>query len=421
MSEEDGESPDLDPIWGQDFIDTYLEYGDRFSVDNDTLHLGFMLALLGQSVGDAKFYIGDDENHCRIHPFMIQDSGTGKDPAFEFAKNIAHFADIKFSDSNDLTNAGLVGTFEDGEPVKGAAARYDVLGFREAMELIKSANPDWNENFSENLNGILDGSKVERQMASGTIEFEPDCTVVGTSYPPSDDAIDVENLMRNGTLARFLYFYKDVPPGHRFDINSKLADRLGGNPDGRMNRITEIADTLLAIRGEIGYEGVTFTFEIDEEQLDEKVRAMIESSLDSSSMEASSSVEPAITRYFIHTVRVACLMAALDECSTVVRDRHVEQALEIIELSWEQMLDFFENYYTDDSKSEKLKVAERTLTIQKELKEAGGELTQNELKDKLDVSRPTARSAAKLLVDEGLIEESGGHRGKEKTYTLSME
>lgn len=398
------EEIEVSPIWGPEFIDAFIETGDRFSVDNDTLHLGFMLALLGQCVGDAKFYIGDDEEHCRVHPFMVQDSGSGKDPAFKFAKLVANMVDIQFSDSNDLTNAGLVGTFDNGEEVYGAADRYDIIGFREAMELLKSSNPDWSENFSENLNAILDGSPVERHMAAGTIEITPDCTVVGTTYPPSEKDIDVENMMRNGTLARFLYFFKEIPFEHRFEINGKLIGRIaeGTTREDRLARLNEIADTLSVIRDEIGFEEVTFEFDIDSERVTHEIRTMIESDLRSSGMKARHAIEPAITRYCIHTFRVACLMAALDECSTVVNDSHIDRALEIVGLSWSQMMGFFENYYSDEPSEGGLSNREMMIVI---VHNSDQGVTQQEVADELGVTKRMVRTYAETLAERGVIEK----------------
>jgi len=115
MNSEIPDELDISPVWGGEWIETYLEVGDRYSVDNESLHTGFMLALLGQAVPEGHLYLGDDKHHVRVHPMMMQDSGSGKDPAFDFAKAVARSADIAFTDSNDLTNAGLIGSYDSTE------------------------------------------------------------------------------------------------------------------------------------------------------------------------------------------------------------------------------------------------------------------------------------------------------------------
>ncbi|SFG35403.1 hypothetical protein SAMN04488063_1779 [Halopelagius inordinatus] len=404
---------ETDPVWGDEFIERYLEDAERYSMDNETLHTGFMLALLGQAVGDSSFDIGDNEKHCRVHPFMVQDSGSGKDPAFDYAKKVATFADMNFSDSNDLTNAGLVGTFVDGEEEPGAAEKYDIVGFREAIQLLRSGSSDWNKNIPENINSILDGGHVERHMAAGTIEYRATCTLIGTSYPPTEMDMNLENLMRNGTLARFFYFFRDIPPEFRFRVGDAILERAVEDSNGSNFRSDDVVDTLTEIKNEF-HGGKKFSFDYDTERVQRKVRDVIVGNLEKSEVGTRKIVEPSVTRYIEHTLRLGCLMAALDKCSTEVDEEHIDQALEFIELSWTQMLDFFQSYHDEGESSDNSPNARERMVY---LLGREGQMTKSEVAEEMDVSDKTVQRSARELETLEMIESLSV--GKKRAYKLT--
>lgn len=399
-----------DPIWRDEFIETYIDLGNNYSIDNETLHVGFMLALVGQAAGKAEFLVSDNVNHVRVHPLMIQDSGSGKDPAFDFARNVADLAGFRFSDSNDLTNAGLVGTFSDGEQEPGAAEIYDIVGFREAVQLFKSSEINWNENLSENLNSILDGAPVERHLADGVINYTPTCTLVGTTYPPQHAKFDLKSMMRNGTLARFFLLFKDIDVEFRYRIGDEIIERAV-NGETKFSQIGGLVATLEQIRSEVD-QSTEFMFSYDPERVKREVRDVIRGNLEQYREPTRDIVEPSVVRYVEQALRIGCLMATIDECKTVVTDEHIDQALRFVEMSWKQLLQFFERYQNESGKSKKVTTREKILY----LLATNGQMTKNELVSEMDVHEKTVQRNSKDLEKLGLIEPK--MNGRQRVYKL---
>jgi len=399
-------------VWGADFIDKYLETGEQYSFENEYLHIGTALALVSQAVGDSYFYIGDNKNTTRVHPMIIQSSGTGKDPAFDFAQHVAYMDDMDFADLNEITNAGLIGTISDGDKQEGAAERADIIAFREATTLFRSAKSDHSRNLGENLNQILDGKEIRRQMADGTLTYQPSCTLVGTTYPPED--LDLQRLMNNGTLARFLYFFRPRGSDFRWRMSEELIKKSVESTDSaiRTVKIRRLGNTLSKISDAFD-DGEQFNITSEVRELD--VTERLEEIFDQYDEGTQDIVGPAITRYNLHFLRLSCLMAALDHCSTDVEKEHAQQARDIVEMSWTNLLEFYQQKGTEDTDKY---LGDSTLDILKALQQEDG-LNQSELSEKADISKRTIRNHDTLLEEEGLITIE--QDGRTKKYYLNQD
>ena len=379
------------------------------------MNLGFALALLGQAAPSGHFYLSESRQWTRIHPLMIQPSGTGKDPAFDLAKTVAREAGMQFLDSNNLTNARFVGTYNDeGELEPGIAKTQDIVGFREATQLFGSARQTYNEGLLTNVNNVIDGKEVTRPMADGIIKFTPECSIVGTSYIPDPDEIDVSHHFRTGTLSRFYWTFRDVTREDRRDDMIGLVEGEEMDLNERYAQVERLAETLVRIQSEIE-SNPRFEFEADERRLLDQISEMQLKVAKSASPRIADLIDPAMPRYQMHTFRIACLMAALNECSTVVTDNHAETALRLVERSWRELIEFVSRYFGQSKEGE----PPNELRMAGLLKSADEPITQKEVLDALPVgTKRSVRRYARRLERVGLIEIDDGRGTGPTTYKL---
>lgn len=405
--EEELDPPDVE-LWGRDFLTEYKSVGDRHSFENEHLHIGLCLALVSQAVGNAYFLIGDGKESTRVHPLIIQGSGTGKDPAFDFAKFVADEAGLSMRDVNDVTNAGFIGSPQKEEPEPGLVKDADIAGFREATNLFRTTNQDHSANFAENLNQVLDGKKVTRHQANGKLEYQPDCTLVGTTYPPTD--LDLEEFMNNGLLARFLYFFKPVDDDYRWRIGERIIEESvkQSDEDERVDRLFRLAETIDAINRTFESEQ---KFGLHPEIQEFDVPTRMKSIYNEYEIDVQEIVKPAIARYTIQFLRVSCLMAALDECSTIVEKRHADMAWEIIEESWRNLLEFYDRTTGTDPEETNFQKSEIAILQAVMLNEG---ISQTELAEESDYSERTIRKVITPLKMKGLLRKET--EGREKRY-----
>jgi biotin operon repressor len=411
------ENADYQPLWAQDFVDTYLTTGDTMSFNNTKLHTASMLSLASRTLRGTKIQANNNQIPPAIHPIAIQKSGTGKSPAFKYAQMVAEMADISFRSQTDLTTAGLIGTVEDGEPKQGVAAQAEIVGFEEMSTLFRLTEREHSSNLGEHLNQIMDNKKVQKDLAHGTIAYKPKCTLFGTTYPPED--LDLERLLNNGTLARFFFFFKEIDRDfYRATLNDVIDSIVSDNPEELsradfIENIGRLGTTLRIIRAHYD-SGFVFSFDFEPEELNLAERMW--SVYDEYPEVTKEIVEPAIIRYGIHAFRIGAVMAALDRCSESVKLSHMERAMDLFEQSWRQMLDYYsENYQRgltelDSESKTKFKIVQ-SLAL-------NDSVSQSELADIVGVSTRTIRKHADTLVLEGVITESGGN-GTKKTYSLS--
>jgi hypothetical protein len=412
------EDSQYQPLWGEEFVSTYIKMGNTMSFNNSKLHTASMLALASRTLRGTKIQANNNKIPPAIHPIAIQKSGTGKSPAFKYAQMIAEMADISFRSQTDLTEAGLIGTTEDGEPVRGVAAQAEIVGFEEMSTLFRLAEREHSSNLGEHLNQIMDNKRVQKDLAHGTISYKPKCTLFGTTYPPED--LDLKRLLNNGTLARFFFFFKEIDRAFYRDTLSEVIDSIISD-DGTeelsradfVNNVGRLGKALQIIRAHYD-SGFVFSFDFEPEDLDLEDRMW--SVYEDYPEMTKEIVEPAIIRYGIHAFRIGAVMAALDRCSECVSLSHMEQAMDLFEQSWRQMLDYYnENYQQDIAELES--ETETKFKIVQTLAQHGS-LSQSDVAEKVDVTTRTIRKHTDTLLLAGVIEESGGN-GRKKMYSLA--
>ncbi|MCK5334079.1 MAG: hypothetical protein KAJ24_06185, partial [Candidatus Aenigmarchaeota archaeon] len=97
-------------MWVDDFIGSYLSLGNNRSIMNEELHLMSMISLVGKCLKGTEINIRGTKVDLRIHPLMVQRSGSGKDPVFNLARDIAAKAGINFVTQSSLTSAAFIGS-----------------------------------------------------------------------------------------------------------------------------------------------------------------------------------------------------------------------------------------------------------------------------------------------------------------------
>lgn len=328
-------------IWGGELIKHYIDVADQESHDNPRMHLGLVLGLLGDSLRNCTFKNGSES--CRVHPLVFQKSGSGKESAFDVAENIADRVDamideevtFDFYSVDNITSGNLAGTQVDGGHRPGVADQHDILALREAKDLFS------HHDVRRRLRILMDEDEVTREMREGTVTTDSSCTIMGTIPPREINADKVSDLITEGTLARPLYFYSEIDLHDTTEIIGQILTET--STDGRReNSITSekqeeftqrICRTLSEITEHYA-DGVDFEIALSQETLESAIREQIEEELERQSEEVRLIVQPMLTRYTIHALRIACIMAALDECSHTVEEEHLDQAMKY----WSQSL-----------------------------------------------------------------------------------
>ena len=445
----------VEPIWGpEDFISTYIKTGNTVSRDNPGPHSACMLTLLSQATSNCVFRISDlEKRKCRLHPFVIQKSRTGKDRALKFSKMVANETDISVQSVSDHTKAGLIGGKE-----RGAAERYDILAFPEMETLLTDITR--NKALADIINQIMDGSEINREAHGIERSFTPTCSLLGLSTPP-EDKVDVEELVKGGTLNRFLYFYRDIESDFYSQTNYWLEQEATNNQQSRNSaestekdlrrlgatiaaidehyednfefKLEWESDSLEDLLYQVGFQnlGVDTEAEAFEEQFEQSndEKGVIDNVYLAISKEYPPAVqklmESARTEYVVHALRVGCLMAALDECSEVVDESHMYHGLRLMTNSYESMLKYYE-YYLDNPETvpysalrEKYKRLQNEMDLLQVLVRNPG-ITKQELEEILDITGPTLRdyveklNNSEHLTDEDIIEVD--KNGKQNRY-----
>lgn len=343
----DAEKDEPEPIWGKDFISTYLYFADQSSRDNEGLNTAGMYCLLGQALKEVFTPMAGGWLDGRISVLMIQDSGTGKDPAFDFVKMIADLCGMKMASIGSITSAGLVGTMKKGgKPVMGVAYDNDIVGFKEASTLFKTTKQEHSNDLIDRLNEILDkNGHVCKRMAEGTIEYDTQVSLLGTTYPPRSGM----KYIAEGFIPRLMVSFRTVDESFYFDVGSWIIQKIGVEIEGDKNDLFRLGKTISTISASI--QGKYFNFNDARHEL-EKTRLMMQKLLNEFSDELISQVRPFITRYLLYTCKIATCIAAVDNLSHDITPEHMQLASSYIETVWKGTLNFVDKYkpYIGDKK-----------------------------------------------------------------------
>jgi hypothetical protein len=400
------EDQDKSLPWSMDFGRVYTEVGNTISHDNNVIHVSAMLTLVSRALKKTKIQHGNRQVPPVVHTLAIQKSGTGKSPALSFARMVGEMAGYDVRMRGDLTSAGLIGGVRDGDVHPGIAKSHDIIGFDEASILFRIAQGEHSANFAEHLNNILDGRKVTKDLASGNIDYEPKCALTGITYPPDD--IDYQRFMNNGTLSRFFIFYRPIDLDFYRSTSRKILRGARNvdpdvDPEESLAEIQRLGTVIKAIRMHYEPEFV-FDHQFGDETEDEIIET-IYGTLEEYPDDVQELVEPDLNRMVENTLKLSAVFAALDYCSEVVTDDHMKSALNIVERSWTQSLDFFEMHYQSNEAETDPALKDAESKMLRALYPDAPK-TQEEVADEINRSQRMVREYAETLKELELIEET---------------
>jgi len=372
MSPRESISPD-DCLWGKDFFQTYFEHASRTSYKNERLHQAAALSLIGQSIRNVRLRADQTFIDARLHPFVIQSSGTGKNGAFNFMGTVAEAAGMSFAEHGKDSTAGIMGSVKrNGEVMKGDLAGSGFVAWKEAQQLIKAAQADHSSDLMEVINQAMDPSgKVSRALSGGKLEYHSRTSLFCTTYPP--DQGNQIDLIHTGFLPRTLFMYRRKDADFYDYVNKKRDNNLPGQSNqenGYVDQYNEdvekLGNTLKYINdtvfrhGDV-YKGDESHYAVGDTHIDYFHKVEENASMDPTPVfedliteypyEVRKIAKPFRTRLFDTTYKIAACLAAVDKdkehdvcVSRSIRKEHADKAKDILRHSCKSILDFIEDY-----------------------------------------------------------------------------
>ena len=350
----------LDPLWGDDFINTYMSLANRTSIDNEMMNALGMFVLVGQTLRNVQVPIGGAIQDLRTHGFMIQDSGSGKGPTFGFIKHLCKLTRFKMVTFTQMSSPGMIGTITSDKAVYGALYDSDILGCKEAKTLLKTAKKEHSNDIIENLNEAMDeDGHITKRLAQGTLEYTTHASLLFTTNPPK---MDLEHI-GTGFLPRMLVCNRTVDEAHYDKVIAWQNRNIGHRPEDMLENMTRLSQTIDHISKTYG----AFEQEPDEFfdfECDFGILAnMIDTELKKRSYDVIDKCKVFKTRMNNNGRKLACSIGALNDCSMVITNAHVEKATAYMLLFWNSTLDFAEKIieYPGDAKMARIENAVRCL------------------------------------------------------------
>jgi hypothetical protein len=224
-----------------DLAKNFLSIFNRMSYNNEYYGIQLFHMIVGEALKGKRIPIGPSHVDTRIHPFLIQDSGTGKSAPLDLVNDLCSDLGIRFKSLDEATDAALLGTVEKEEYTddegntqqrwtieEGVLANADIVHYDEGSNLIQSNGHNENsvKYFQSALNPIgSTQAKITKEMAHGDeIVIRPDCSLYLTSYMPRgiEDAV-----VETGLLQRMTTFPRDVDLNLRRRNAHRHADMAG--------------------------------------------------------------------------------------------------------------------------------------------------------------------------------------------------
>lgn len=416
-------------VWGDEFFELYMKHARKMSYNNDILHLSGALSLIGQSLRDV--YLRIDQQHigCRVHPFIIQSSGTGKGSVFNMIEKVARAADIPFDEEGTASTAGIMGTVkQNGEQREGELSGNGFVAWKEAQTLLKSADQTHSSDILEVMNMAMDPSgKVEKTLSGGKLEYASNTSVFCTTYDPEPDG-QLE-LIRQGFLPRTLFFYRVMGQEFYDEINEMRDEKIPRQRDSYESRATsmdndikKLANTLKYIEDTVWNHGKIHRKEdtyyavarnhIDYFYVEEGVSlnpsSMMDDVLEEYSHDVRRKAKAFKTRMMNSVYRIAACFAAVDYdeendvyVSRRIQKRHVNRAMNICKKSFRNTLEFIKDYSTSNSDNDLREVERKVESI---AKSNGGTATVNEVMAETYKSKKKVKSSLATLSEMGKVE-----------------
>lgn len=422
-----------DCLWGRDFFKTYMKHARRMSYNNDILHQAGAISLIGQSLRDV--YLRIDQQHigCRIHPFIIQSSGTGKGSVFKMMKTICRAASIPFEEEGSSSTAGMMGTVKQNSEVrKGELAGNGFIGWKEAQTLLKSADQTHSSDIMEVMNMAMDpDGHVSKALSGGKLEYTSNTSIFCTTYDPEPDG-QLE-LIRQGFLPRTLFFYRTMGESFYDEINSMRDNKVPSPGDnnkeyrrGMESDVDKLANTLMFIEDTVWNHGRVYRQNSSHYAIAEEHVEYFKGVEDGVSLDPSPFMNDILDEY-PHSVRKharqfktrmmnsiyrlsACFAAAdYDEendvyVSRVIRQKHVNMAKELCKKSFKCTLDFIQDYSMDTGRND---LRELEYHVKNIAQNSNGEATMKELMEEMYRKKSDIKDGLATLEEMGKIESNG--------------
>lgn len=421
-------------LWGKDFFETYFKHAKKTSYNNEALHKVAAISLIGQPLRNVRLRADQTFIDCRINPFIVQSSGTGKNSAFNFMSTVANKAGIKFSEHGKDSTAGIMGTVQrSGEVQKGDLAGSGFVAWKEAQQLVKAAQSDHSSDMVEVINQALDPSgKVSRALSGGKLEYHSRTSLFCTTYPPEPDG--QMDLIHQGFLPRMLFLYRKVDESFYDDVNQKRDANLPRS-DGKQSDyiktyegdVEKLANTLNYIEDAVWnygkvYRGNESSYAVGREHIDYFKKVEEGASVDPTEtlnevmedypMKVRKKVKPFKTRLFDTTYKIAACLAAVDYdeendvyVSRIIRKKHTEHAKKIVKQSWKCILEFVKDYSQTDNNP---RLAEMEDTVRRVCMNDSGFATVRELMVETNSSRKEVKQHLATLTEMNKIEPVDG-------------
>jgi len=217
---------------GDEIINKFLKLFTSYSIRNLAYGKLMFHAIMGQICKHINITIKKQKRDLRIHPWFVQDSGSGKSSGLPFINDVIKALKIQFKiHSGDINEASLVGSFDkrsQSVSSRGTTVTEDevveipgllrtfedggILFFEEAEFILEASKRDYNKlllgYLQASMNPIGDPSHcVERSLKYGTILLHPKCTFIFTSPLVNTKLSDV---MRMGFFQRTLPYFKKL-------------------------------------------------------------------------------------------------------------------------------------------------------------------------------------------------------------------
>lgn len=199
------------------------------------------------NVRNIKIGIGNGFIDCRVHVFLLQESGTGKGRGYAYTGMVCDKLGLNYKHSGDLTNAALVGSIQSkGKNQKGyninhglldpryqcaGGGAVDILAASEASQLLETDSTQYYgrksiNNLQKAMNPLGSGDNVITRntgISNMSIEFNSHASLYLTSYKPRKL---FQTVTQTGLLQRMLVIYNPVSFEEKYEIGIKHATML---------------------------------------------------------------------------------------------------------------------------------------------------------------------------------------------------
>lgn len=214
------------------------------------------------NVRNIRIRVANNAEDCRIHTFLLMESGAGKGGGFSYTNMVASKLGLNFRASGELTNASICGTIgkgengAEGEVIPGylhpnfeGGNPIDIFASSEASQIIDIKNSHFDKTTITNLQramnrmGTVD-NKLEKKLGGShrIIEFNARASLYFTSYPPEKL---FETITKTGLLQRMVVLYVPITLADKETVGTKHAEMLENDTVKDIKEdIDEIVDAL---------------------------------------------------------------------------------------------------------------------------------------------------------------------------------